>query len=528
MSVSRRVTMYAAIGAQLLVLASIVAPQELNMALDTGAAVDLDLVRARAARDSFRGAYVSGESALDLDGPSVVLPAAGFRPGERVTVLFTAQPERRPRIAGVERGRRAAPFTPTRFSVPGRVVDPRAAARGAGRDRRLVARVGWPPVSIALDLPDSIAVDDSALDRFTGPGLVRARLHAGFLGRRYFTDVRLLGRAWSDDTRFAWDDAGERLLVLAPRQPAGRRPDWDAAVRSDLFVFDGAGKELAASEIAGRVIDAVVEADGHVLAVVSERRWGDAEASLVRLDGDGRVLQRSAPVSFDRILGFDVTTGGVWVALGAGASQRQAPYHVQRATLGGLREPRLGPFDSAPRAVVSAGADVWVVETDRHRVKRFDGATGRVVREYRDLNSPVDVVVDGEAIVVIEANRSQLTRLAADGTVAWRVPRFQGLTWAVLEPGGGGGWVGASTYEGAPAGVLRFGPDGTVTRTTETVRPVQDGDWRRGIGRSAFRSTRDGRLLFREREAIAILSADGATLTRVLGFRFPTAQRLRG
>jgi hypothetical protein len=76
--------------------------------------------------------------------------------------------------------------------------------------------------------------------------------------------------------------------------------------------------------------------------------------------------------------------------------------------------------------------------------------------------------------------------------------------------------------------VLRFGPDGTVTRTTETVRPVQDGDWRRGIGRSAFRSTRDGRLLFREREAIAILSADGATLTRVLGFRFPTAQRLRG
>ena len=53
---SRRVVMYAVVGAQLLVLASIVAPQELNMALDPGGAVDLEVVRARAERDSFRGA----------------------------------------------------------------------------------------------------------------------------------------------------------------------------------------------------------------------------------------------------------------------------------------------------------------------------------------------------------------------------------------------------------------------------------------------------------------------------------------
>jgi hypothetical protein len=217
----------------------------------------------------------------------------------------------------------------------------------------------------------------------------------------------------------------------------------------------------------------------------------------------------------------------VWIVSGTGAGGRQAPFHVQRTTLAGVSEPRLGPFDAAPTAVVSAGGAVWVVEKDRHRVTRFDGTTGRAVREYRDLNGPTDIVVDGASAVVIEANRTQLTRLAEDGTVAWRVPRFAGLAWAVFEPAGGGGWVGAATFEGTPAGVLRFERGGAVTRVAASARPVRGSEWRRGIGRDAVRSTRDGRLFFRERDAIVILSPDGAAATRVLGFRFPTEQRLR-
>jgi len=119
---SRRVVMYALVAAQLVVLAAIVAPQELNRALDTGPTVDLEIVQARAGKDSFRGAYVHGQSALDLDGATVPIPA-GLRGGDRVVVTFAVQPGRRPRIGAVERWRRRPPFTATSFNIPGRVVD---------------------------------------------------------------------------------------------------------------------------------------------------------------------------------------------------------------------------------------------------------------------------------------------------------------------------------------------------------------------------------------------------------------------
>jgi hypothetical protein len=101
------------------------------------------------------------------------------------------------------------------------------------------------------------------------------------------------------------------------------------------------------------------------------------------------------------------------------------------------------------------------------------------------------------------------------------------LTWAIPEPGHRGGWLAAAKFEGASAGVLKFAADGTITRMSAAVKPTPRDDWRRRIGASVIRSTRDGRLFFLEHEAIAILSADGATVTRVVGFRFPAEQRLR-
>ena len=373
-------------------------------------------------------------------------------------------------------------------------------------------------------MPAAIPVDESAVARFSGPALVRARLHAGFLGRPYFTDVRLTGRAWPADVRFAYDDTRERLLVLSPRDVVGRA-DASRAVRSDLFVFDGTGKELAASEIEGRVLDALVEADGHVLAFIAGDRWSQSEVSLARLGDDGRIVQRSVPVAFDRVLGWDAQAGGAWILTGSGSVRPQPPHFIQRMTLAGLREPRLGPFESVPRAVRSVGGDVWVVETERHRVTRLDAASGQTLREYRDLNGPVDVTVDAGFIHVIDADRTQLTRLAEDGRVLWRVPRFHGLTWAIAEPGTGGGWLAASMFEGAAGGVLKFGADGTVVRVPATARPAPRQDWRHRLGADVVRSVRDGRLFYLEAEAdaISILSADGVTVTRVVGFRFPAS-----
>jgi hypothetical protein len=517
--------MYGLVAAQLVVLAAIIAPQELNMALDGGPTVDVEVLHARAAKDSFRGAYVSGQSALDLEASAAPLPA-GLRAGNRVVVAFAVEPGRRPRIIAVERGRPARPFTATSFTIPGRVIDDRGLI--SRREGRVTASVGKPAVTIELDLPASIAIDESALARFSGPSLVRASLHAGYLGHRYFTDVRLTGRAWPADVRFAYDDTRERLVVLAPREtmPRGAMTS-DGPLRSDLFVFDAAGKELGAAEVQGRVIDGVVDAEGHVLALISNDRWSQSEVSLVRLHDDGQSLQRSLPVAFERILGFDGATGSVWIVAAPTSARPQPPHFIQRTTVAGLRGPRLGPFDSLPRAVVSVGDDVWVVEADRHRITRLDAASGRVVREYRDLNAPVEVAVDNGTLYVIEANRTQLTCIAEDGRILWRVPRFQGLTWAVADPAAGGGWIGASMFEGAPAAVLRFARDGAIARVPTPARPLPRGDWRRRVGPDVVRSARDGRLYFLEQETIAILSVDGATVTRVVGFRFPSGQRLR-
>ena len=101
---SRRVLMYGLVAAQLLVLAAIVAPHELNMALDKGPTVDVEILQAHGAKDPFRGAYVSGQSALDLEASHAPLPA-GLRDGDRVLVVFAVDRGRRPRIKAVERGR---------------------------------------------------------------------------------------------------------------------------------------------------------------------------------------------------------------------------------------------------------------------------------------------------------------------------------------------------------------------------------------------------------------------------------------
>jgi len=517
--------MYLIVAAQFAVLATIIGPQELNRALDSGPTVDVEITHARAGRDTFRGAYVHGQSALDLDARAVALPA-GLKAGERVLVAFAVEPNRRPRITGVERGRRGGPFTATSFTVPGRVLDARGGTRYVRSEGGLIARVGTPAVSIVLSLPASIAVDDSAIGRFAGPSLIRASLHAGYLGRPYFTDVRLTGRGWPSDVRFVWDDQRERLLVFAPRETMTYVASGRTASPSDLFVFDAAGKEVGTREIEGHVLEATMDGEGQVLALMTSQRWNHSEVSLVRLDEDGRAVERSPPIALDRVLGFDVASRGVFILAGPVSFPRKPPHFVQRLTLTGLREPKLGPFESVPRTVVSAGSDVWVVENERHRITRWD-ASGQQTREYRDLNGPLDIAADAGGLYVIEASRTQLTRLTEDGRVAWRVPRFQGLTWAVAEPGGGGGIVAASTFEGAEAGLLRVGPDGAITHVPATARPQPRTDWQRRVGASVIRAARDGRLLFLENEAIAILSADGSTVTRVVGFRLPTEQRLR-
>ena len=520
---SRRVLMYGLVAAQLLVLAVIVAPHELNMALDKGPAVDVEILHARAAKDPFRGAYVSGQSAMDVEAGHAPLPA-GLRAGDRVLVVFAVDRGRRPRIIAVERARGAKPFTATTFTIPGRVVDGRERTSGSPRHVRVF--VGKPAVTIDLDLPASISVDESAVAHVSGPSIVRASLHAGFFGHRYFTDVRLTGRQWPTDVRFAYDDRRERLVVLAPREASYRARGSGEPVRSDLFVFDAAGKELAAVDVQGRVVDGVVEPDGHVLALVAPERW-TSEVALVRLDDGGQVLQRSVPVALDRVLGFDAASGSVWIVAAPTSGRAQPPHFVQRMSVAGLREPRLGPFDSVPRAVLAVGAEVWVLEPQRHRVTRLDGASGRVLREYRDLSDPVEMAVDRGTLYVIEANRTQLTCIGDDGRILWRVPRFQGLTWAVPDSATGGGWVGASTFEGTAAGVLRFERHGAISRLPASERPAAGGDWRRRVGSDVVRSTRDGRLFFRASEAIAILSADGATVARVTGFRYPAERRLR-
>jgi hypothetical protein len=527
--------MYAIIGLQVVILAAIVTGQEINMALDSGAFVDLEISDARARTDPFRGASVSGTSLLDLDGRAAELPSARLRADDDVLVVFDTQPGRRPHIRAVQRGTHTAPrFSASEFTIPGKVLGDRDSRGGERLDSRaggrLVARVGPDArVEIALDLPGSIPVDNAALTRLgAGPGLVRASLHRGFLGRRYFSDVRLVGRAWPPGVTLAYDDARERLVVLAPRPPVYRGTGERIAPVTDVFVFDPVGGERTAFEVAGRVIGAAVSGgDTQLIALVSPDAWGVGDVSLTRIGDDGQVLQRGVPVGAARIVGFDRATASAWVVSGSGSSQPGAPpYFVDRMTLTGMSGPRLGPFDSLPGAVASSDGEVWVVETQQHRVSRFELPTGRRVMESREVNGPTDVILDAGSAWIIEANRTQLVKLGGDGRVLWRVPQFERLMWIVPEPGTGGGWLGASKFEGRNAGLLRFSADGSISRdglATLEIRP----EWgRERIGVAALRS-RDGRLYAPEPHAIAIVAPDGALLKRLDGYRFASEQRLR-
>jgi hypothetical protein len=282
-------------------------------------------------------------------------------------------------------------------------------------------------------------------------------------------------------------------------------------------------------EVAGRVIEGVVNpVDGTFLALVSQEAWGYGPVQLTRIGEDGVVLQRGPQIVHERVLGFDTEASGLWVLAGPPTTSPQAPYSVERMTLAGSQGSQLGPFPSRPRAALTFRNAVWVLEPDRHRVTRLDRA-GRIEREYGDLNRPTDLVVDAESVVVIEASQTQLSKLALDGRVVWRVPRFQGLAWILPEAGTGGGWVGASSFEGQPGGVFRYTPDGKISQLpgAVAVRSTADGN-RSRLATEAIRDSAWDRFYVREPLAIVILGSDGTVVQRVEGYRYPRARPLGG
>ncbi len=530
---SRRSLMYAIVGIQVLVLAAIVASQEVNRALDSGAVVELEISQAHARTDPFRGAAVSGLPVLDLDGKNATLPAERLQPGKKVLVFFRMEPGRRPRITRVERkGWGAGPmFSVDTFSIPGRVRG-EAWRRSLGDGGRgLIARIGKPPVPVELDLPASIPIDAAALAQLSGPSLVRATLRRGFLGHRYLTDVRLAGLGWTHEIGFAYDEARDRLMVLAPRQerPDRRRISADQKSRSDVLFFEGAGKEAGSAEVAGRLVEGVAHpAGGSLWALITEEAWGHSTVQLAQIREGGQVAQRGPQIAYDRIVGFDLGEGALWVLEGPpGSSRLQAPFSVNRLTLQGFQGPRLGPFASRPKAVIARGQQVWVLEPEQHRVIRLD-RTGRVEREYREVNRPTDIAVDEQGLILIEANQTQLSRFSLDGQVIWRVPRFQGLAWILPEGGAGGGWVAAQRFEGGEGGVFRYDSNGKISRLPASVTPRASGEWNRGrFAPDAIQTAKHGRLYVREVQAIVILDMEGALLNRVDAFRYAKEQPAR-
>lgn len=529
---SRRGVMFLIVGIQILILAAIVASQEINRLLDSSLAVDLEIPQAYARKDPFRGASVSGQPALDLEGPNAVLPPERLQPGERVLVFFAVEPGRRPRITEVERRGWGSdpPFTAVRFSIPGTVRRP-ADTGPFGRDGRgLIARVGKPAVSVELDLPASIPVEDAALDQLVGQSVVWASLRQGFLGHRYLTDVRLGGRGWTEEMRFAYDEIRDRLVVISPKRERFDRGRYsaDQLPRSEIFFFDGMGKEVSSVEVAGRLIEGVVNpADGTLWVLMTHESWGHATVQLAQVGEDGRVVRRSPQIAYDRIVGFDAVEGAVWVLAGGPASPLPAPFFVDRMTLGGLQGPRLGPFASRPRTVLARGQQVWVLEPDQHRVTRLD-LGGRIEREYGDVNRPTDIAVDAGAPMLVEAAQTQLSKFSLQGQATWRVPRFQGLAWILPEAGTGEGWVGAQGFEDRGGGVFRYEADGKISQVSRAVKPRMTGEWnRQRLGSEAVWAKSRRRLYIREDRAIAILSPDGTLLKRVEGFRYATEKRVR-
>ena len=526
--------MYLIVAIQVLILGGIVASQEINRALDSSVRVDLEISQAQARKDPFRGASVSGQPALNLDGTNATVPPERFQPGERVLVFFATEPGRRPRITQVERrGWRADPlFSADNFSVPGKVQREGRARSFSGGGGGLVARVGKPPVLVELDVPASIPIEDAALEQLSGPSLIRASLRRGFLGHRYLTDVRLIGRGWTGEVSFAYDETRDRLIVLAPKQERydSRRFSTDRQGRSEVFFFDGEGKEIGSAEVAGRLVEGAINpADGTLLGLVTKDAWGHSTVHLVRIGENGQVVQQGQQIEYDRVVSFNAGEGGVWVLVGAPGSPLQPPFFVDSLTLGGMKGQRLGPFASKPRIVLAVGQQVWVVEPEQHRVTRLDRGTGRTEREYRDVNRPTDIAVDAGGLVLIEANQTQLSRFSLEGQLIWRIPRFQGLAWVIPEGASGGGWVGAQRFEGRDGGVFRYEADGKVSRVSGLVVPRVTSEWNRGrLAPDAIRAARQGRVYIREGQAISILGVDGTLLKRIEGFRYKTEQRVRG
>ena len=247
---------------------------------------------------------------------------------------------------------------------------------------------------------------------------------------------------------------------------------------------------------------------------------------LVQIGEYGASVRRSPQIHSDRILGFDPDTGDTWALIGTTMASPQPPFVVQRFGLDGFSGPRIGPLASRPRSLLVAARSLWIVETDEHRVSRYD-LSGALRREYRDLNKPTEIAVDGGSLLVVEANQTQLTRFAVDGSVLWRVPRFQGLAWILPEPRTGEGWVAATRHENAPSGVFRYGADGRIVRLPLTTTPRAFADWTRGrLGGDVIGDLGRGRFYVREGQAVAIVGTDGGLIRRVDTFRFATPRPL--
>ena len=525
---SRRRLAYLLVGIQVVILAAIVASQELNRALDTGPGVELEIPEAHARKDPFRGASVGGQVALSLEGGLAEVVGGPLTPGERVLVFFASDAGRPPRPFRVERPRWGADpvFTVDTFNLPGRVLPD--SGRGYGSRHGPVVSVGKPAVSVELDLPQSIPIADTLLDHLTGPSLLRVSLKRGAFGHRYLSGVMLAGQRLSFPMSFTYDSARDQLIVIAPKgERIDRRPfHRERPPQTSLLVFDGAGKEVRLADAPGLILEGAVGSSGGALIVLlGQERYGGS-VHLAELREDGTVIRRGPEILSDRVLGFEPGTSSAWVITGTPAAYPQPPFFIQRMTLDGLTGPRVGPFVARPRGVVAVDRGLWVVESDQHRVTHLDIGGARV-REYRDLNRPTEIAVDRGSLMVVEAGQTQLTRFGPDGTTAWRLPRFQGLAWIVPDPETGGGWVGAMRYENAEGGVFRYEADGRIARLPVAISPRLHGDGiRNRLTPDAIRDRARDRFYICEGQAIAILGGDGTLLRRVQAFRYTTPRPL--
>jgi hypothetical protein len=227
---SRRTLLYVLVGLQLAFLGGIVAVHELNRALDWGPGVSLEIPRANASKDPFRGAAVSGYPALDLHGTHVAVPA-GLAPGDAVLVFFATQSGKPPRIVQVERRRWGADplFGPELFSIPGRVVGKRKST-GAVQG----ALASFPGIRGAG--PSDTSRRRCHLDQRR----LRPLLGTGTRTRPPLPDRHRNIRPGDHNRPDA--TARSRQGVEIDRRPSSADP-----ALSDLF-FDGSGKEVASTK----------------------------------------------------------------------------------------------------------------------------------------------------------------------------------------------------------------------------------------------------------------------------------------